>query len=208
MTHATDFVDSLLDELDSIRKKDTNQVPKDKNNGPFPDFIIKHWLDFAVYYERAAVSFIGGWLAGVKEEDALHHYTHQIEDECNHFRWLKKHQQHYGGNYETFQPPKEWRFLMEEYYPRLDTLIEQLAAHNIAAETGVLGFMEYGFNHFPLPIQKTLERVIKEETYHVSFASKLLRKYCTTRASQELARRSALESLEHMQRAREVFVSV
>jgi hypothetical protein len=95
---------------------------------------------------------------------------------------------------------------MDDYYPGLESVIEQLAAHNLAAETGVLGFMEFSYHRFPSTIKETLTTVIKDETYHVSFAAKLLRKYCITEKLQNLARRSALESLEYMQRAREVFV--
>lgn len=206
MISSTDFVDNLLNEMQAIRDQDTHTVTEDAQS-LLPEFIIKHWLNFAVYYERAAVSFIGGWLRNVKDEEALHHFSHQIEDECNHFRWLKKHLQHYGGDYSTFNAPREWSFLMESYYPRLDNVIEQLAAHNLAAETGVLGFMSFSFHRFPEEIKKTLTTVIKDETYHVSFACKLLRKYCTTQKLQDLARRSALESLEYMQKAREVFVN-
>lgn len=208
MTNVIDFIDNLLDEMKSVRSVSSHSVTNEEQTALFSDFVIRHWLNFAVYYERTAVSFIGGWLAGVNDEEILHHYTHQIEDECNHFRWLKKHLHRYGGNYDAFEPPKEWKFLMETYYPGLEHVIEQLAAHNLAAETGVLGFMEFGFNRFPEPIKKTLTTVIKDETYHVSFAIKLLRKYCTTPALQEMARRKALESLEYMQRAREVFVNI
>lgn len=209
MTHAIDFVDNLLAEMETIRQS-SNQIASDEQRQSrlFSDEIIKHWLNFAVYYERSAVSFIGGWLAKVNNDEALHHFAHQVEDECNHFRWLNQHLKTYGGDYHQFKAPKEWSFLMETYYPQMEDLIEQLSAHNLAAETGVLGFMTYAFDCFPENLQKTLKTVIKDETYHCSFATKLLKKYCTTKTLQEKARRSALESMHYMQRAREVFVNI
>ncbi len=67
MTHSNDFIDNLLDELTSLRLKDMHRVPFESESALLPDFVIKHWLNFAVYYERTAVSFIGGWLASVKD---------------------------------------------------------------------------------------------------------------------------------------------
>ncbi len=205
-----DFVDDLLFEIKS--KRDILDVyytvASNENDNFFSDSIIKHWLSFAVYYERAAVSFIGEWLRSVNEIDALKHFTHQIEDECNHFRWLNNHLAEYGVDFSKFIAPKEWSFLMENYYPKLNTLIEKLAAHNIAAETGALGFLEYGINNFPPRIKNTVKKIIKDENYHVSFGVKLLRKYCVTNDQKELAKASALESLNHMKKAREVFVKI
>jgi len=202
-----DFIESLLSEINFTR----DNAPRIDEGQPkeelFPGGVIKHWLHFAVYYERAAVSFIGEWMRSVEEIDALKYFSHQIEDECNHFRWLNRYLVRYGGSLADFQVPKEWKFLMEDYYPRLGTLIERLAAHNIAAETGALGFLEYGLNKFPEDIKETVTKIIKDEQYHVSFGIKLLRKYCVTDEQKALAKRAALESLHHMQRAREVFVS-
>jgi rubrerythrin len=204
-----DFFDALLLEINDQRSAmDTSSVDNHVHSGYFSDDIIKHWLSFAVYYERAAVSFIGEWLRTVSEVDALHHFTHQIEDECNHFRWLNQHLIEYSGDYTKFSAPAEWSFLMDDYYPKLNTLIERLAAHNIAAETGALGFLEYGLDKFPPHIRATVVKVAKDEKYHVSFGLKLLRKYCVTDEQKQLARKSALESMNYMKKAREVFCVV
>lgn len=207
MNTSRDFIDDLLDEINFTRDEAPVIDHNQKEEALFPDVVIKHWLNFAVYYERAAVSFIGEWMRSIEEIDALKYFSRQIGDECNHFRWLNEYLNEYGGDYKTFDVPDEWRFLMEEYYPKLDTLIERLAAHNIAAETGALGFLEYGLNKFPIRIRETVAKVIKDERLHVSFGIKLLRKYCITDEDKALARKAALESLAHMQTAREVFVA-
>lgn len=206
MKVANDFIDDLFNEINFTREEAPQIESEICEESLFSEAVIKHWLNFAVYYERAAVSFIGEWMRSIEEVDALKYFSHQIEDECNHFRWLNRHLVQYGGDYATFKPPKEWAFLMDEYYPKLPTLIERLAAHNIAAETGALGFLKYGLNKFPKNIRETVVKVIKDEQYHVSFGVKLLRKYCITDEHKQLARQATLESLAHMQNAREVFV--
>jgi rubrerythrin len=203
---AHDFIDDLLDKINFSREEAPEIDRGIEKQELFSTDIIKHWLHFAVYYERAAVSFIGEWMRSIEEVDALKYFSHQIEDECNHFRWLNHHLVQYGGDFASFKAPKEWKFLMEEYYPGLDTLIGRLAAHNIAAETGALGFLEYGLNRFPKSIKETVTKVIKDERYHVAFGIKLLRRYCITDEQKALAQSTALESLQYMQRAREVFV--
>jgi hypothetical protein len=65
--------------------------------------------------------------------------------------------------------------------------------------------LEYGLNKFPPHIRETVNKVAKDERYHVSFGMKLLRKYCVTEEQKQLARTSSLESLDHMRKAREVF---
>lgn len=135
------------------------------------------------------------------------HFAHQIEDEANHYRWLKRHLLTYIKEYD-FVPPPEWRFLMDEYYPNLPSLIERLAAHNLAAEIGALGFAEFYFDRFPQEIQLTLTKLLKDERYHISFGKRLLDKYCKTATQKEIATKAAFESLKHMKKAREVFVHI
>lgn len=207
MSVQSDFVDRLLSLVNHVRS-DSDSIDQDRESSePFPKDIIMHWLNFAVYYERAAVSFIGEWMRTIEEDDALHYFSRQLRDEAKHYRMLKKHLIELGGNFDLFNAPSEWTFLMDDYYPNLSTLVERLAAHNIAAETGALGFLEYGFHKFPENIRATVAEVIKDEKYHVAFGSKLLRKYCRTDEQKQLAETAMLESLQHMQRAREVFVN-
>lgn len=201
----SDFVDKLLLDVNNYRSDDFNMVEVD-TNGKYSDAVIKHWLNFAVYYERSSVSFIGHWLKSTKEDDVLHYFTRQISDECRHYKLLKRHLSEYNVSIDDFVMPKEWSFLMEDYYPNLNTLVERLAAHNIAAETGALGFLEYSMDYFPEHIKETAKQVLKDEKFHVEFGCKMLRKYCTTKQQQELAYRSAIESLEYMLKARSVFV--
>lgn len=208
------FGESLLSELMNKKAASTEEdivvnANEDSTNAPLSPLIIKHWLNFAIYYERAAVSFIGGWMRTIYEDDALIHFAHQIEDEANHYRWLKNHYKNYSDlPVEEFQPPVEWKFLMEEYYPSLSTLIERLAAHNLAAEMGALGFAEYYFERLPSDIKTTMSKVIKDERYHISFGTHLLNKYCITDEQKNMARVAAQESLEHMKSARSVFVKI
>lgn len=204
--NSIDFVDKLLAEIDSIRLEQKQILAGESKN--LPDAVIKHWLNFAVYYERAAVSFIGGWLATTDDNDALMYFSHQIEDECNHYRWLLKHLQEYSTNLNEFSPPTEWRFLMEEYYPNLKSLIERLAAHNLASETGAIGFMEFNLDKFPEAIRHTVTKVLKDERYHASFGIKLLKQYCINKKTQDKARKAALDSMMYMAKAREVFVNI
>lgn len=207
------FVKNLIEDIKQEQRKNDDIILKEKeksssNKEELSPFLIKHWLNFAVYYERAATYFIGGWIKGVKKQDVLINYAHQLKDEANHFVWLKKHLNEYGIDHEDFDPPQEWKFLMEDYYPNLTELVEQLAAHNIASEMGVLGFLEFNLDRFPKKINETVKKVYKDELYHVTFAKRLLIKYCTDEKSQNKAKNAANEALILMKKAREVFVNV
>ncbi|MGG2119879.1 ferritin-like domain-containing protein [Bacillus bombysepticus] len=204
-----EFVDKLWDEImEEQEKREKNISLQDAETEELPEHVIKHWLNFAVYYEKAATHFIGGWLKTTKESDALVNFAYQIEDEANHYMWLGKHLKDYVDDIDAFEPPKEWRYLMEEYYPGLDHLVERLAAHNIASESAVLGFMEFALERFPEPIRQTVERVSKDEKFHVSFGRTLLKKYCTTPELQERAYKATKEAMKLMKEARGVFVQI
>lgn len=204
-----DFVKRLLAEIDEYRGTSTTVLPDTEISDQFSPDIIKHWLNFAVYYERASVIFISGWMKTTLEDDLLLNFAHQIEDECNHYRWLKKHLQSYvGADIHQFVPPPEWKMLMEEFYPNLQHTVERLAAHNLASETGAIGFLEYGFNRFPDDINRTVKRVLKDERYHVSFGCRLLAKYCNTKQLQDKARAATFNAMQLMLKARDVFVPV
>ncbi|EOW9529293.1 ferritin-like domain-containing protein [Bacillus cytotoxicus] len=208
-TDSKTFVERIMNEVMEDQREKEEKITMEINDGEeLPEFVIKHWLNFAVYYEKAATYFIGDWLKTTKEADALVSFAHQIEDEANHYVWLRKHLADYVPNPDSFEPPKEWRYLMEEYYPGLDHLVERLAAHNIASESAALGFMEFALERFPEPIRKTVEKVSKDELFHVSFGKKLLEKYCTTPELQERAYKAMHEAMEIMRDARKVFVKL
>lgn len=201
------FAKALLDEVMAEHAAKERMIPKGLDEGdelPLP--ILKHWLNFAVYYERSSAAFIGGWLKTTPEPDALVLFAHQVEDEANHYSWLLEHQLEVSPEAASFTPPKEWRELMEEYYPGLDHIVDRLSAHNIASETAALGFLEYNVNRFPARMRKTVEKVAADEKYHVSFGMKLLAKYCNTPELQARARASTFDALARMRRARAVFV--
>jgi rubrerythrin len=203
------FVDQLLKEVmdDQEEKKRQIRLEGLDEQAELPEFVIKHWLNFAVYYEKAATYFIADWLKTTKEPDAFVNFAHQIRDEANHYVWLRKYLQEYTDP-DAFTPPKEWRYLMEEYYPGLDHLVERLAAHNIASESAALGFMEFALERFPESIRNTVEKVAKDEHFHVSFGCTLLKKYCTTPELQERALKATREAMKLMRQAREVFVQI
>lgn len=203
-----EFARALLDEVMAAHHAKRDVLPPGLDGAELPPPLIRHWLNFAVYYERAATAFIGGWLRTTVEPDALVHLAHQIEDEANHYSWLREHLLAFGAGAADFTPPEEWRSLMDDFYPGLEHLVERLAAHNIASETGALGFMEFNLAKFPAAIRATVERVCKDERYHVSFGQKLLARYCDTPALQARARAATYEALERMKKGREVFVRV
>lgn len=208
------FADDLINEVNGMfeHAKQAGDIVKnmgqDKSDEPLSPFLIKHWLNFAVYYEKQASIFIGHWLKTTVEDDAFVSFAHQIEDEANHYRWLKAHLADYTDCVDSFQPPEEWSFLMEEFYPKLPTLVERLSAHNIAAETGALGFSEMYFGNMPKKIQATMEKVIKDEKFHISFAKRLLNKYCDSDEKRKKAIDAAKLSLQYMEKAREAFVNI
>ena len=183
-------------------------MPAGLEGSVLPPFVIRHWLHFAVYYERAAVTFIGGWLRNTEQPDAVIDFAHQLRDEATHYGWLRDHLLEFGEDAAAFVPPGPWRELMEDFYPGLDHLVERLAAHNLASETGALGFMEWNLTKFPAPLRATVEKVVRDEKFHVAFGRKLLATYCTTPALQERARSATFAALERMGRAREVFVEI
>jgi len=204
-----DFVDGLVrDVTERQHHRDRERRIPDGDAGELPDFVVRHWLNFAVYYERAAVTFIGGWLRTTREADAVVHLAHQVEDEANHYMWLGRHLTELGGNLSSFEPPQPWRSLMDDYYPGLEHLVDRLAAHNIASETGALGFMEFNLSRFPVGIRGTVESVIADEKYHLAFGRTLLEKYCTTPELQARATRAAGEAIDRMRAARETFVQI
>lgn len=202
------FVASLLQDVDETVQRNKGVMPPGMDGPVLPEPILRHWLTFAVYYEKAATSFIGGWMRSTQEPDAVVQFAHQIEDEANHFIWLRKHLLSFGIDAATFKPPKEWALLMEEFYPGLDHLVERLAAHNIASETGALGFMEYNMDKFPAEIQATVRKVARDEKFHVAIGKRLLSKYCTTAELQDRARGATRNALDLMSAARRVFVRV
>lgn len=202
------FVKELMKEIFEAHEKKRDILPIGSEQEEMPFELLKHWLNFAVYYERAAVAFIGGWIKDYKQPDVIINFAHQIEDEANHYVWLKRHLDSFNINHDEFSPPEEWRYLMEEYYPSLPHLVERLAAHNIASETGVLGFMEFNLNKFPPDIKKTVDKVYKDEKYHVTFGKQLLIKYCINEELQKKAREATYEALSLMQKAREIFVLI
>jgi len=204
-----DFGEQLLQEVLS-EQSGKNEKPSSRApmvQGELPAPMIKHWLNFAVYYERSAVSFIGGWLKDTTEMDALANLANQIRDEAKHYRWLLKFMPEYGMSPDQLEVPPSWSFLMEEYYPRLETTIERLAAHNIAAECGALGFMEFHLDRFPLQLRDYVARITRDEHYHVTFGKNLLSRYCKTEEQRQLARKAIKESMHHMGVARKSFVA-
>lgn len=201
-----DFVNSLIEEIEDTAFRKKGSVVSQTSKQEISAEVIKNWLNFAVYYERCSAAFVGGWLQTTEQDDVFHHFAHQVEDEANHYRWLKRLLGNYGASENAFVPPPTWKYLMEIYYPNLESVVERLAAHNIASETGAIGFMEYGYETFPLEVKKIVRLVMKDEKYHVSFGSKLLAKYCTTKNLQKLARDSAYFALENMEKARDEFI--
>src|ERR1700733_11187430 len=92
---ALTFAEQLVAELETLKSQVAEEdivinAKEDDSKEPLSPLIIKHWLNFAVYYEKAAVHFISHWLQSTTHDDALVHFAHQIEDEANHYRWLKK----------------------------------------------------------------------------------------------------------------------
>jgi rubrerythrin len=203
-----EFVESLLAEVEAAMASNRDITPPGLDQAELPPYIVRHWLNFAVYYEKAATVFIGGWMKTTDAPDAVVHLAHQIEDEANHYSWLREHLLEFDDKAADFVPPKEWRRLMEEFYPGLDHLVERLAAHNIASEIGALGFMEFNMAKFPPHIRATVEKVCNDEKYHVAFGKQLLGKYCTTPALQAQARAATQEALSLMRAGREVFVQI
>jgi hypothetical protein len=203
-----DFVNSLMLEISEYQTEKNQIMPQNSDEDELSSSLIKHWLNFAIYYERAATNFIGVWMQTTTELDAFVNFAHQIEDEANHYSWLCKFTKEYSINLAEFKPPEIWRYLMEDYYPGLEYLVERLAAHNIVSEIGALGFMEFNQNKFPKHVRRTVEKICYDERYHVSFGKQLLAKYCTTSDLQDKARNSSFAALEIMKDAREVFVNV
>lgn len=203
-----EFTERLFAEVVEAHRGKRDVLPPGLDGAELPPFLIHHWLNFAVYYERAATVFIGGWLRDTEEPDAVLSLAHQIRDEAQHYVWLREHLLSFGEGAASFTPPEAWRSLMEDFYPGLESLVERLAAHNLASETGALGFMEFNLTKFPPTLRATVEKVMNDEKFHVAFGKKLLAKYCTTPALQKKARDATFEALDRMKKGREVFVQI
>jgi rubrerythrin len=203
-----EFVNNLLNEVglgDKRREEEErghepqeNMQPEEEGKLP-PD--ILYWLYHAVYYEKSAASFIGGWLKDTKEMDTFENFGRQIEDESLHYVWLREQLHNFGGDFEQFQPSNEWKYLMEDFYPKMETTVERLAAHNIASESSAWGFMNVNFERFPDKLRTVIKRVMKDEKYHIEFAKNLLEKYCQTPEQQELAMQTTRQTLGLMRDA-------
>ena len=103
------FADQLL--LEVLAEQDEKNEKLGSiaaSGGELPVPVVKHWLNFAVYYERSAVSFIGGWLKDTSEADALANFASQIRDEAKHYRWLLKFMPEYDMSPDQLDVPDSW----------------------------------------------------------------------------------------------------
>ena len=139
------------------------------------------YLSFQAYYELRAAQFIGRWLADTPERDALVLLAQQVEDEANHHEYCMRALARRGvTSLDGWKPEPEWEEWIDVWYPSGADTIERVAAHNLTGELGACqAFLEIK-PRLPADVQKTFDRIIPDEQFHLKLGRQLIEKYCVT----------------------------
>lgn len=206
------FVQAIEAELNAHRDRALTAAPDEsafatpaQPPAPWPQARVIEWLSFQTYYEYQAMRFISKWLQTTPETDVMVLLCQQIADEANHFNWLNQHLEALGGSLAQWQPLPEMVAWVETYYGSLPNTIARLAAHNLAGESGACRSFTSILPFLPPPLQKTMQRIMPDEQFHLRLGRNLLKQHCVTAEQQAQARHYALETVALEARAIQAF---
>jgi len=99
-------------------------------------------------------------------------------------------------------PEPEWEEWIDVWYPSGADTIERVAAHNLTCEYGACqAFLEIK-PRLPLDVQKTFDRIIPDEQFHMRLGRQVIERHCTTDDAAERVRARVLHTFELEQAGR------
>ncbi len=196
------FYDELVAELDR-RRAALDDEGATFFNRPLSDRELIEWLSFQAYYEKRAAEFIGRWLADTPEPDAFVLLAQQVEDEAMHYEYCMRALARRGvTSLDGWVPEPEWVEWIDVWYPSGADTIERVAAHNLAGELGACqAFLEIK-PRLPEDVQKTFDRIIPDEQFHMRLGRQVIERYATTDDQQARVRERVLHTFDLEQAGR------
>ena len=172
-------------------------------NRPMGEQELIEYLSFQAYYELRAAQFIGRWLSDTPERDAFVLLAQQVEDEANHYEYCMRALARRGvTSIDTWKPEPEWEEWIDVWYPSGADTIERVAAHNLTGEMGACqAFLEIK-SRLPVDVQKTFDRIIPDEQFHMRLGRQVIEKYCTNDDARARVRHRVLHTFELEQAGR------
>jgi len=139
------------------------------------------YLSFQAYYEKRAAEFIGRWLADTPEPEAFVMLAQQVEDEALHYEYCMRALARRGvTSLDGWTPEPEWEEWIDGWYPTGADTLERVAAHNLTGELGACqAFLEIK-PRLPADVQKTFDRIIPDEQFHMRLGRQVVDRYCVT----------------------------
>lgn len=205
MESSTEFYDELIT---SIEESQANAPSEEATffAAKFSDGQVLEFLKFQCYYERAAAEFIAGWLPHTPEIDMFALLAQQVRDEALHYQLHMKSLSKLGvQTLDDYKLEPEWVEWIDEWYPTGDDTIERVAAHNVTGEIGAYKAFEEAYDLVPRFVQKTLDRILPDERFHVKLGKQCVIKYCITEEQRQRVRDRVDHTLVLQQRARAAF---
>jgi hypothetical protein len=197
---------SLYDEL--VAELDARRAALDADeasffNRPMSERELVEFLSFQAYYELRAAQFIGRWLGDTPEPDAFVLLAQQVEDEAMHHEYCMRALARRGiTSLDGWRPEPEWEEWIDVWYPSGADTLERVAAHNLAGELGACqAFVEIK-PRLPDDVQKTFERIIPDEHFHMRVGRQVIERYATTPDAVERVRHRVLHTFELEQAGR------
>lgn len=201
--------DAFYDELITSIEESQANAPSDSATffaGEFSEGQLVEFLKFQAYYERRAAEFIASWLPDTPELDIFVMLAQQIEDEAIHHQIHMKSLSRFGiHTLSDYEIEPEWAEWIDQWYPSGDDTIERVAAHNVTGELGALKSFEEVYELVPPFVQKTFDRILPDEKFHMGLGRQCIKKYCVTEGQQQRVRQRVSHTLVLQQRARAAF---
>jgi hypothetical protein len=196
------FYDELVAELDE-RRAGLEADSASFFNRPMSEPELIEYLSFQAYYELRAAQFIGRWLSDTPEPDAFVLLAQQVEDEANHYIYFMRALERRGvTSLDGWRPEPEWEEWIDVWYPSGADTLERVAAHNLTGELGACqAFLEIK-PRLPTDVQKTFERVIPDERFHLKLGRQLIERHCVSEDQRERVRARVLRTFELEQAGR------
>jgi hypothetical protein len=200
------FYETLIAEIDRRQAAVAADRATFFDERPMTERELIEFLRFQAYYERRAAEFIGQWLADTPESDAFVLLSRQVKDEATHHQLHMKALARRGvTSLDGWTLEPEWEEWIDAWYPTGADTIERVAAHNVTGELGAYtAFLEVK-PRLPEDVQRSFERIIPDEMFHMRLGRHILEKYCTDDDRQERARARVFRTLDLQQAARAGF---
>lgn len=206
MESSTDFYDGLIASIEASQANAPSEAATFFASGEFSEGQLIEFLKFQAYYERSAAEFIAGWLPHTPEIDIFGMLAQQIRDEAVHYQLHMKSLSKFGiHTLEDYALEPEWVAWIDEWYPTGDDTIERVAAHNVTGELGAYKSFEEVYDLVPPFVQKTIDRIIPDEKFHMKLGKHCIKKYCITAEQRQRVRDRVEHTLVLQQRARSAF---